>query len=376
MSSWAPHSFRHWAEAQGCDPEFVTTLVKEGDRLRSLNVPVIFTLGHIASICDVPYGWLDKVVKRKVDPYRVFRIRKRTGGYRQICVPDQYLLRVQQWIHLAILKFRPLHPISTAFAPGCMHYSNAEAHSFAKWLVKIDVASFFESVSERQVYRVFHQIGYPALLSFQLCRICTRVAGGSRKYQNERWQTPNNVRYSKFGISEVGHLPQGAPTSPMLANLVCAQLDSKLQECASEHRCTVTRYADDIVFSASDLDRESASAIIRKTARILGDFGLVRRNGKTHVATPGSRRVVTGLVVDSDQPRLPKEYRERISLHLYHARTKTIPGHCRRRKFRSLLGFKSHLDGLITYAEQIEPVFGAKCRREFEALPWGDLVGF
>lgn len=376
MSSWAPHSFSQWAKGQGCNDEFLAALVAEGDRLQSLNLPVVFTLGHLASICGVPYDWLDKVVKRRTDPYRVFRIRKRSGGYRQICVPHEYLLRVQRWLHGAILKNRRVHSISTAFAPGCDHYTNAQLHSSAKWLVKIDIASFFESVSDRQVYQVFRGIGYPALMAFQFTRLCTRVAAGSRKYRQRRWRSHKRATYSRFGHTEVGHLPQGAPTSPMLANLVCLQLDPKLQECASQYGCTVTRYADDIVFSALELGRGSASDIIKKTAAILGSLGFVRRHGKTHVATPGSRRTVTGLLVDRDKPRISKEYREKICLHLYHARTKTIPEHCRRRKFRSLVGFRAHLDGLITYAEHVEPTFGAKCRAQFQALPWGDLAGF
>jgi RNA-directed DNA polymerase len=160
----------------------------------------------------------------------------------------------------------------------------------------------------------------------------------------------------------------------MLANLVCLKLDAMLQQCASDYGCTVSRYADDIVFSARELGRGPASAIVKRTAAILGEFGFVRRHGKTHVATPGSRRVVTGLLVDRGKPKLQKDYREKLCLHLYHARTKTIPEHCRRRNFKSLVGFKNHLDGLITYAEKIEPIFGAKCRSEFQALPWGDLT--
>ena len=379
MSNWAPHFYRKTAESLGCPPDSIALLITEGNRLDALGIPVIFTLGHLASICGVPYDLLDKAVKRLSDPYRVFRMRKRSGGYRQICIPESYLLTVQHWIHKNILLDRPLHHVSMAFAPGCDPLTNANRHAGARWLVKLDVASFFESLSERQVYRVFRKIGYPALLAFQFTRLCTRTPQISpqrkNKYRKLRWKTRSS-KYCLFASENLGHLPQGAPTSPMLANLICAELDEMLAGCASEFGCVVTRYADDIVFSASTLTRQDATEIIKRSSAIIGRFGLHRRNGKTHVSPPGTRRVVTGLLVDGCNPRLPKEFRERILLHLYHAKRQGLPEHCKHRRFRSLIGFRAHLGGLITYAEHVEPAFGAKCRAEFEALPWGDLSFF
>ena len=162
----------------------------------------------------------------------------------------------------------------------------------------------------------------------------------------------------------------------MLANLVCVEMDVELEQCATEFGCTYTRYADDIVFSAASLDRARAHDLIRRASAILGGHGFNRNRQKTHIAPPGARRVVTGLLVDSAWPRLTTEYKERILLHLYHTRTKTIHGHCVRRGFRSLLGFRAHLDGLITYAEYIDAAFGAECRTQFNALPWSDLVNW
>lgn len=162
----------------------------------------------------------------------------------------------------------------------------------------------------------------------------------------------------------------------MLANLVCYSLDQELESCAEEFGCAYSRYADDIAFSGDSLDRQKATEIIRRSSVILGRYGFCRNRQKTHVATPGSRRIITGLVVDGELPRLTSEFRERIEVHLFHARTKGIDEHCIRRKFRSLLGFKAHLDGLITYAEHVDPSLGLKWRSQFDALPWGELLNF
>jgi RNA-directed DNA polymerase len=153
-------------------------------------------------------------------------------------------------------------------------------------------------------------------------------------------------------------------------------LDQELEQCAEDLGCAYSRYADDIAFSGDSLDRGKAVEIIRRSSVILGRYGFSRNRQKTHVATPGSRKIVTGLLVDGEFPRLTSEFRERIEVHLYHARTKGISEHCIRRKFRSLLGFKAHLGGLITYAEHVDPSFGVKCRSQFDSLPWGELLNF
>jgi len=108
-----------------------------------------------------------------------------------------------------------------AFSPNCDPLQNAAMHTTARWLVKLDITNFFESISERQVYRVFREAGYCALMAFQVTRICTRLGSGSFKYGKRRWKTRGKDRYKVLANDRLGHLPQGAPTSPMLANLVC-----------------------------------------------------------------------------------------------------------------------------------------------------------
>lgn len=376
MSSWTPNTFRAEGKRRGYNADYLEALVAEGTRLSALGVPVVFTLGHLAAICCVPYVFLNDIVRRASDPYRVFRVKKRRGGFRQITVPNPELLRVQRWIHQNILSTRAIHPTSTAFAKGCEPKKNAALHSSARWLVKLDLANFFEAISERQVYCVFRTIGYPALLSFQFARICTRLAAGSRKYRKRRWKTQGHQRYSLFASEHLGHLPQGAPSSPMLANLVCTTIDSRLAQISRRYNCTYSRYADDITFSAESLTRSQVASLIEQTSQQLGHHGLTRNRQKTQVAPPGARRMVTGLLVDGSEPRLPREFRDNLRLHLYHARTKGIYEHCLRRKFRSLLGFRAHLDGIITYAEHVDTSFGAKCRAAYNSLPWGDLAEF
>lgn len=374
MSNWTPHSFRKNAIAKGVPAYAIQKLVEEGERLRLKGVPVIFTLGHLAAICDVPYKFLRDIVSRKFDPYRVFNVRKRSGGYRQITVPEVGLMRVQRWIHENVLVTARVSSISTAYSKGAGPVKNAEQHRRCRWLVKVDVKNFFESISERQVYKVFCTLGYPALLSFELTRLCTRFPSGKSKRHQRRWQTNDRpYEIEPYMTQVVGHLPQGAPTSPMLANLVCTDLDIRLAGLASKHGGAITRYADDIVFSAMDFDRTRAKLLVQEITIALTSLGLRRNETKTHVVPPSARRVVTGLLVDSEAPRLTKAFRDKLRMHLFHAKTKGIRIHCERRKFRSLIGFREHLRGLIAYADQVDKKFAAERKTEFEALPWGIL---
>jgi len=374
MSNWTPHAFKAEATKQNVPAEVIQELVNEGNRLRGINAPVIFTLGHLAAICDVPYKYLRAIVERKFDPYRIFNIRKRSGGYRQITVPEPYLIVVQRWIHSSILSKRTPSVISTAFAPKTGPVMNAQSHIQCRWLVKVDVRRFFESISERQVYHVFRRIGYPALLAFEMTRLCTRFPSGDAKHDVRRWkENSKDYNIKKYKSKWVGHLPQGAPTSPMLANLVCEELDKRLIVLAQKFEGTITRYADDIVFSAGDFDRIQAKRLIREISSLLALFGFVRNDSKTQVSGPGSRRVVTGLLVDSGRVRLPNEFRDNLRMHLFHARTKGVVAHCRTRGFRSVIGFREHLRGLLAYSAQVDYAFASKMKLQFDALPWKEF---
>lgn len=374
MSNWTPHSFKRLARAEDTDEPFIELLAEEGERLRNAGLPVVFTLGHLTALCDAPYTFLRQIVERRHDPYRVFNIKKSGGGYRQITVPEATLMRVQRWVHENMLKNANVSKICTAYAPETGPVANAQRHCGCRWLVKMDVRSFFESISERQVYRVFRRIGYRPLIAFELTRLCTRVAPSQAKRHRARWRkesAPYSIdRYHTFAL---GHLPQGAPTSPMLANLVCLELDGRLEKIASDHHAVVTRYADDIVFSADKLDRATAGGIIKKVSFELSAFGFRRNEMKTHVVPPGARRIVTGLLVDSGTPHLSKAFRDKVRMHLFHARTKGVLAHCEKRKFTSLVGFREHLWGLISYAKQVDKQFAADCEGEFNKIPWGIL---
>src|SRR5262249_1462521 len=146
----------------------------------------------------------------------------------------------------------------------------ASQHIGARWLVKLDLHDFFGSVRERRVYPIFFELGYPPLLSLELTRLCTRaelLEQLPRSNDKYRGKAP-------YSLVPEGSLPQGAPTSGALANMVMRTADAALADYASRQGLTYTRYSDDITFSAgADFSRDRARDVVNRAASIVGREG-------------------------------------------------------------------------------------------------------
>lgn len=341
--------------------------------------PPIFTLGHLAQLVDVPYEFLRSVVSRggeeELTFYRVFSLKKRDVGHkinrtRTICAPDPLLLKTQRWIHENILTKGSFHEASSAYQPGSKIKEVAELHCDASWMVKMDVTNFFESISEHAVYKAFRLFGYQPLVSFELTRICTRTRRGSVRRKN-----PNSHSIIPYNDKRLGHLPQGAPTSPLLANLVSIGLDASLAKLAVEYGMTYTRYADDITFSSSmpgSWSRNSAIKLLQEGNKILCSHGFQPNQSKAHIVPPGGRKVVLGLGVSESKPRLTRDFKSKLRAHIYYLRRFQHDGVLPHRKlgFESILGLQRHVFGLAFFAKGIEREWAEKRLIELKALPW------
>lgn len=346
----------------------------------------VFTLRHLAYLTDCDYGLLRAIVGRSIrNPYRVFRIHKRPypdrqSRYRTICVPAPSLLQVQRWLATNVLNHADssIHAASKAFAPGCTLLRAAEPHCGAKWLIKVDVQNFFESVSEIAAYRAFRGLGYQALTAFEFARLCTRLGRITLRRLHPQWRSNSWRRYEIAAYNRnqgrIGHLPQGAPTSPMIANIAMLTADEELHALASSWRLTYTRYADDLVFSTADPDftRQLASSVVRSVYRILGSYGFSPNVAKTQIVPPRARKVVLGLLVDEPSPRLPREFREKMRMHLYYLKKDGVgpARHAAKRGFTAVASLRNILYGLTAFASQIEPQYGAGIRAELDSITW------
>ena len=378
MTPPSPQRYRSQGRREGVDELILDHAIAAFDRIRSVDprITPILTLRHLSYLTDIPFLHLRDLVARRVTrPYRFFHLKKRIpgrNGVRMISVPNSKLMVLQRWIVDNILKFTRPHPASFAFHPSCRPFEAAAEHCGCSWLLKVDLKEFFHTISEGRITAVFSDLGFPRLLSFELARLVTVACDrpGKQRDSSNRWSA---IPY--YQCEHEGVLPQGAPTSPMLANLAMLKTDGILGELASAHGMTYTRYADDLAFScrgSRDIQQ------IRKFTRLVLDrlqrSGFQPNHSKTVIRGPGTRRIVLGMLVNGQQPRLPKEYKDNIRLHLHFLNSASHgPSAHAAARGTSVSGIFHHVRGLIAWAETVEPQFGGPALECFKTVDWPPL---
>lgn len=375
MNNWNPQHYRFHGERQGVAPVVLDHAIAVVDKIRAANpnTAPILTLRHLSEATQVDYGFLRNVVARNLHPYKVFTLKKVVPGRsrtRMICTPLGDLRQVQDWIVQNILRHTRAHATSYAYHPHSRPEFAARIHCGCDWLLKVDVEDFFHRVSEGRVFRIFRDLGYPDLLSFELARLTTVAADNGRPQREAaaaRWP-----EITAYHAPFEGFLPQGAPTSPMLSNLAMTDLDERFSQMAAASDLKYTRYADDLAFSArKPHTRTSMLKIRRKVIRTLNEAGFKANLRKTAIRGPGARRIVLGLLVDGKEPRLSREFKDDLRLHLHYLTADGF-GPSRHAEARgvSISGLYHRVRGLIGWALRVEPDYGETCLKAFASVKW------
>ncbi|MEF3696120.1 reverse transcriptase family protein [Desulfolutivibrio sp.] len=374
MSLPSSQQYRSQGRREGVDETTLNRAVETIERIRRTDprLTPVLTLRHLSYLAETPYGYLRHIVSRNSVQYRHVRLKKHLPGrksHRIISIPSANLMNLQRWIAQRILKYIEPSSASFAYHPGSSPVMAAEEHCGCSWLMKVDIQDFFHSIAEGRVSKIFFSAGYPRLLSFELARICT-MQYGSRKFEIER-----NGRWTKiphyWNVQE-GVLPQGAPTSPMLSNLVVRHLDNRLIDISKSHGVKFSRYSDDLAFSCKE--KKSAKFTNSFKRIVLSEIsreGFRHNHRKTVVRGSGDRRIVLGMLVDGATPRLPREFKDLIRLHLYYLSSKKFgpANHATHLKI-SISTLYHRLLGLIGWATRVEPEYGANCLNEFKKIKW------
>lgn len=361
METWSTHQLIQ----QGKDTlnsESLLSLRQYAQALKAKQLPVVFTLNHLAKITGVPYPVLFSTANRNREAanYKMFAISKRSGGRRHIHSVHKHLHRAHQFINQEILQRVQPHYAAQAFHPGGGIRQSAQMHCGARWLFQFDLQDFFYSINEVAVYRVFKGLGYRPLLAFEFARLCTTTRLPKHK---KHWLLLNHssehfkaYKFYRSACTPMGVLPQGAATSPMLSNLVAKEMDQAFAKLSAELGAVYTRYADDITLSLADRlpNGVTTGDIHRKVRRIITKHGFQLNKNKTRVAGPGSKKVVLGLLVDGETPRLSKQMYKRIERLLYACNKFGLEATAKHEGFDSALGFYNHLAGLIAFTKDVD----------------------
>ncbi|MGX5695713.1 reverse transcriptase family protein [Agromyces soli] len=358
-----PNLYHEIGRGLGVEVDALDRATAEVARLTAQGAYPILSLAHLAHETGASYSYLREVVSRTRDPYRSIAVPKATGGVRPISAPEPILMDVQRWLLGHVLDKLTAHPASYAYRREVSIVQCATQHQGARWMVKMDLHDFFGTVNEASVYRVFRRLGYRKLLAFELARITTRAEGAhSASWRARTAAIPN------YAVAGVGVLPQGGPTSGMLANAAAARLDVFLQSLALSRRLTYTRYSDDLVFSGrSTFQRSEAQSLAAEATGLIRKAGFVVHRAKTRIVPPGARKVVLGLLVDGSVRLLP-EHRRRIEVHLRGCEENGLARHAAHRGFDSVFSFINHLDGWIAFALGVERERAMDWRLRFHGI--------
>jgi retron-type reverse transcriptase len=288
--------------------------------------------------------------------YRYRILPKPDGGERVIEIPKRRLKTVQREILDRILVHVPPHACAIGFRPGKSVIDFARLHAGRDVVVRVDLASFFQSVSARRVDAVFRAIGYPEAVARMLTALTTHAVPHDASA---------TLGFEHRARLAVPHLPQGAPTSPALANLVAYGLDVRLEALARKMGATYARYADDLVFSGDATLSRAADALVVGIMTIAIDEGFVVNERKTRIQKRSVRQRAGGLVVN-ERPRWPRRERERFEAILVNC-VRLGPETQNR---TNVPDFRAHLAGRLAWLAQVDPPDAAKMRPLFESIRW------
>lgn len=337
-------------------------------------LPSIRTAGELAEWLDVDARQLDwfadtrslesKWHQGRLRHYHYRPVAKRFGHVRLIESPKPRLKRIQRRILAGILDNIPTHPAAHGFRRGRSITTFAQPHVGRRIVVRIDLQDFFPSIPLARVQALFRTVGYPEAVADLLAGICTNATPA------DAWESVDSGRLDwhldrTHRLYSQPHLPQGAPTSPALANFCAYRLDCRLAGLARSAAASYTRYADDLAFSGQrDFERVAERFCLHVCATAM-EQGFSVHHRKTLRMRQGVRQHLAGLVVNE---RLNMRRQDFDTLKAMLTNCIRHGPHTQNRGGRQ--DFRAHLEGRLSFVEMVNPSKGRRLRKLFDEVEW------
>lgn len=255
--------------------------------------------------------------------YHTVYLPKSDGSKRKLSVPDLILKPVQKSIADNILIQYPISKYAKAYKPGSSIQKNARPHVGKKKILKLDIEGFFDHILYSRVKdTVFYEEKYSESIRILLTMLC---------YYNDS-------------------LPQGAPTSPAITNIIMYDFDEMVGAFCNEKNIAYTRYCDDMTFSGYFDEREIISFVKGELRKL----GLFLKNRKTAVISASKRQVVTGIVVN-EKMNVTKDYKKTIRQEIYYIKKFGLDEHLKRLGISDKQQYVLSLKGRIAFVLQTIP---------------------
>jgi hypothetical protein len=341
-------------------------LLTEPQRMAPVPAAADWNLPRIESAAELAdWFWLDdsqlewfadlhqlcfKTPNSKLRHYHYRTLPKTSGGVRIIEAPKPRLKEMQRQILDEILARIPAHQATHGFVKGRSILTFAAPHVNRLIVLRMDLKDFFPSFTAARIQAFFMTLGYPESVADLLAGICTTL-------------TPLNI--TRNSLYSQRHLPQGAPTSPALANLCAYRIDCRLSGLAKSAGAGYTRYADDLAFSGNEQFARNADRFSTHAAAILTEEGFSVHHRKTRLMRPGVRQHLAGLVINNRLNVIRTDFDA----------LKAILTNCLRhgpetQNRAARPAFRAHLDGRIAFVEMVNPSKGSRLRQIFHQIEW------
>lgn len=245
-------------------------------------------------------------------------ILKKDGTKRELLVPNNYLKKIQKNILENVLNGLSVSPFVTSYLKNKTLKDNALPHQNKKIILKLDIKNFFNNIDFEHIYNALPNYIFPSSIKVLLIKLCT---------------------YNDY-------LPQGAPTSPMLSNLVLKNFDNYIGEYCYKQNISYTRYCDDLTFSGDF----NPKVLTNKVRSFLENLGFNLNKDKTKVLTNSNRQLVTGLVVNK-KINTPKSYRKNIRKEMHYITKYGLDSHLKYMNYTKdnyLLRLKGRINYCLT----------------------------
>lgn len=305
----------------GYSAENISKCLYYAKPLLEKNLPIIYNISHLSALVGYNQSYIERAIVFTHYFYRKFEIPKSNGKTRKISEPLPSLKDIQIWILKNILyKINP-SVYAKAYIPGLTLKQNLVFHKDQPIVLTIDIKDFFSSIKRILVQDLFRSFGYSTLLSDLLSKICTL----------------NNK------------LPQGAPTSPYISNLILTSFDEIISNHCLKEKIRYTRYADDLTFSGN-FNIRKIIALVKQELRILS---LEINEEKIHVMKQGTRQTVTGVVVNQ-KLQVSRVKRMNIRQAIYFINKFGLPAHLEKINSKKS-NYIDHLLGQVLFVLFINP---------------------
>jgi RNA-directed DNA polymerase len=305
------HIFLEYYRDHGLPDEVAERYSAYASNLRDQGLPVIFEVGHLSVRLGLTSCFIAKAINAPEAFYREFSLKKKLGGTRRILAPYPSMYQAQSWIKKRILDQLPVSKAANAYVKGSSIIDNARNHVNKRSILTIDLSDFFGTIKKKWIIRIFRELGYSPQVSFYLSSICCHS----------------------------DCLPQGAPTSPPLSNIVCRLLDARLLGLSQSANLSYTRYADDLAFSGDYIPARFLKAV----TDVINDCGFQLNGKKTKLMTSENRKVVTGINVTSEKLSLTRNFKRELRKEEFFISKYGLRGHLDKKKVRDPL----YIDRLI-----------------------------